>query len=394
MRVLAITKIFPNSLEPLSSPFNRQQFVALSKLCELSVLEAIPYFPASELTGQPPRAAKLAALPAHEMVEGVDTFYMRQLYLPRVGLSVAMPLYLASLMPYRGLARRYDVLLATWAYPDGCASVLFAKTLGKPSVVKVHGSDVNVVAKTAVARRAMRAVLPRAEAMVTVSRPLGHELEQIGVPSEKIHLVPNGVDTQLFSPRDRDGARRELGVPKGRPLILFVGRLEPQKGLGELLEAFAMVRAKRPDAILALIGDGVLRDEVQKKREAWGGDALLAPGARPLAEVARWMTACDVFTLPSWNEGTPNVVLEALASGRPTVGSRVGGIPDVLADPKSGLLVPPKDARALADALGAAIARHWDAAEVRACGPSSWADSAARLYDVLSSVVTSRARNR
>ena len=76
------------------------------------------------------------------------------------------------------------------------------------------------------------------------------------------------------------------------------------------------------------------------------------------------------------------------------MGSRVGGIPNVLADPKSGLLVPPKDARALADALGAAIARHWDVAEVRACGPSSWAESAARLYDVLSSVVTSRARNR
>jgi teichuronic acid biosynthesis glycosyltransferase TuaC len=393
MRVLAITKIFPNSLEPLSSPFNRQQFIALSKKCELTVLEAIPYFPASELTGQPPRAAKLAALPAHEMVDGVDTFYMRQLYLPRVGLSVAMPLYLASLLPFRGLARRYDVILATWAYPDGCASVLFANALGKPSVVKVHGSDVNVVAKTAVARGVMRAVLPRADAMVTVSRALGHELEQVGVPGEKIHLVANGVDTQLFAPRDRDTARRELGVPKGRPLIVFVGRLEPQKGLGDLLEAFAMVRKKRPDAILALIGDGVLAGEVRAKRDAWG-DALLAPGARPLAEVARWMTACDVFTLPSWNEGTPNVVLEALASGRPAVGSRVGGIPDVLADPRSGLLVPAKDPRALADALMVAIAKRWDAADVRACGPSSWTESAAHLYDVLQRVVTSRARNR
>ena len=389
MRVLAITKIFPNSLEPLSSPFNRQQFIALSKRCELSVLEAIPYFPGATLTGQPPRAAKLAALPAHEMVEGIDTFYMRQLYVPRVGLAVAMPLYLASLAPFRGLARRYDVVLATWAYPDGCASILFAMALGKPSVVKVHGTDVNVVAKTPVARRVMRAVLPRADAMVTVSRPLGHELEEVGVSPAKIHLVPNGVDTELFSPKDRASARRELGVPMGRPLILFVGRLEPQKGLGELLEAFAIVRAKRPDAILALLGDGVLRDRVREKRDAWG-DALLAPGARPLAEVARWMTACDVFTLPSWNEGTPNVVLEALASGRPAVGSRVGGIPDVLADPRSGLLVAPKDARALAAALLAAVSRKWSAADVRACGPSSWADSAGQLYDVLDGVVRAK----
>jgi glycosyltransferase involved in cell wall biosynthesis len=377
MRVLAITKIFPNSLEPLSSAFNRQQFVELAKLCELSVLEAIPYFPAAELTGQPPRAAKLAKLPASEMVSGIETFYMRQLYLPKVGVPLAMPLYLASLLPYRRFARRFDVILATWAYPDGCAATLFARAMKKPVVVKVHGSDMNVVAKMPSARAVMQRVLPRADAMVSVARSLSSELQALGV--ERIHLVPNGVDNALFHPRDKAEARRALGLPQEGKIITFVGRLEPQKGLGELLEAFPRVRHTFPRATLALVGDGVWRDRAK-------GEGIIAPGARPLAEVAQWVAACDVFTLPSHNEGTPNVVLEALASGRPAVGTRVGGIPDVLADPRSGLLVAAKDAPALAEGLIQALSRAWDPAEVAACGPVSWAASAARLHEVLAAV--------
>ena len=163
MRVLAITKIFPNSLEPLSSPFNRQQFSALAERCDLSLIEAIPYFPLSATTGQPPRAAKLTALPERETIAGIETHYMRQLYVPRVGTTVSVPLYLASLARYRDLARRFDVIFGAWGYPDGCAATLFARALGKPSVVKVHGSDVNVLAKTRSARAVMKRVqfLPR-----------------------------------------------------------------------------------------------------------------------------------------------------------------------------------------------------------------------------------------
>jgi glycosyltransferase involved in cell wall biosynthesis len=87
-------------------------------------------------------------------------------------------------------------------------------------------------------------------------------------------------------------------------------------------------------------------------------------------------------------EGTPNVVLEALASGRPAVATAVGGIPDVLADPDSGLLVPPKDPPALAAALIAALGHDWDAERVRRAGPASWDASGASLYGVLARVST------
>jgi teichuronic acid biosynthesis glycosyltransferase TuaC len=386
MRVLAITKIFPNSLEPLSSPFNRQQFAALAELCDLTVIEAIPWFPLARLTGKPQRAAMLAELPRRETVAGIETVYMRQLYIPMIGTPVALPLYVASLAPYRALVRDHDVVLGTWAYPDGCAATVVARALDKPVVVKVHGSDVNVVAKMPSARAVMKRVLPRVTAIASVSRALSDELvDGIGVAREKIRLVPNGVDTSLFFPRDRAAMRASLGLPADRPLILFVGRLEPQKGVEELLLAFEEVLASRPDAMLALVGAGPLKDRVAALQSKWRDGALHVPGPRPLAEIAEWMGASDLFTLPSWNEGTPNVVLEALASGRPAVGTRVGGIPDVLASPDAGILVPVRDASSLARALLEGLARRWDQAKVLAAGPCSWKESARQLFDVLES---------
>lgn len=381
LRVLAITQIWPNALEPLSSPFNRQQFRALAKRADLTVLAAISHLPGARLLGRPERTAKLAALPERDVIDGIETVYMRQLYVPKYGVPVAVPLYLASLAPYAAQVRACDVVLGTWAYPDGCAAVLFARALGKPVVVKVHGTDLNYVTKLPSARAVARRTLPRADATVTVSRALGDELAGLGVPRDRIHLVANGVDDAVFTPRSKAEARRTLGTPVEGKVVLFVGRLEPQKGTGELLAAWPEVRRQVPDARLVLVGDGMSRPQVEA---ACGADpSIVAPGPKPLLEVARWMSACDVFTLPSWMEGTPNVVLEALASGRPAVASDVGGIPDVLRDPRSGLVVPAKDAAALAAGLVQALTTSWDPASVRATGPGTWDESGAALYDVL-----------
>jgi glycosyltransferase involved in cell wall biosynthesis len=389
MRVLVITQLWPNSVEPRSAPFNLQQMKCLARTCDVSVLAALAWVPgAAHLPARlrPPRARALAGLPARESIDGVDTHYMRQLYVPRVGVPVAVPLYLASLAPHRALLARADVILGTWAYPDGCAAILAARALGKPCAVKVHGSDLNQLAKRPSARAVLTRVLPRADAMVSVSQPLSAELEALGVARSKIHLVPNGVDTAVFAPRDRREARRALGLSETAPVVVFVGRLEEPKGVGELLDAIPRVRARVPGVVFALVGSGSLAERAKALGESLPG-AIALPGARPLKEVAQWVAACDVFTLPSWMEGTPNVVLEALASGRPVVATRVGGIPDVVPEPDAGELVPARDPAALADALVRALERaargEWDAERLRALGPKPWSESARRLLDVL-----------
>src|SRR5690606_34394561 len=106
---------------------------------------------------------------------------------------------------------------------DGCAAVALARLLGVPAVVKLHGSDLNFIAKMPGPRQVLRALLPRAAAVIAVSRALADEAADLGVARERIHLVMNGVDGQLFHLRDRAAAREALGVPAGARAALFVG---------------------------------------------------------------------------------------------------------------------------------------------------------------------------
>jgi teichuronic acid biosynthesis glycosyltransferase TuaC len=383
LRVLAITKIFPNAAEPLSAPFNRQQFAALRERCDLEVMATIPWFPGAGLVSRWSSAGKLASVPRRETIAGIDVTHPRTLFVPRLAHSAWGPLYAASIAPalaaYRG---KVDVVLGSWAYPDGFAAVIAAKILRVPCVVKLHGSDINVIAKLPGPRWLTAWALPQAERVVAVSRALADEVVALGVLRERVAIVMNGVDADLFKPRDRTAARSELGMPAG-PLALYVGNLKPEKGIVDLVQAWEAVLQRVPDATLAIVGGGPYRSELETAIKRYGERVKLL-GPQPLERVPVWMAACDVLTLPSHNEGTPNVVLEALASGRRVVATSVGGIPDLITGPTLGTLVPAKDPDALADALAVALRTPYDPADVARLGArGGWAASATALHAVL-----------
>lgn len=395
MRVLVLTKIFPNALEPLSSPFNRQQFAELGRRCEVEVLATIPWFPGARALGRWSPAGRLTAVPAREVIDGLEVGHPRFLYLPKLWRGAAGPLYAASLLgPLAARRRRFDVLLGSWAYPDGFAAVVLGRLLALPAVVKLHGSDINVVAAMPGPRRNLRWALPRARRVIAVSRTLAEAAVRLGARRERIAVVENGVDAALFHPADRAAARAELGRDAKERLILYVGRLEREKGALDLLAAFAPLAARRPEVTLALIGDGSQRAACEREAQRIGAQVFLA-GSRPLAEVPRWMAAADLVTLPSWNEGSPNVLLEAQACGRPIVATRVGGIPELVADPSLGELVPARAVAELGRALervldGAAAGRYPEPAILsRARG--GWGESAARLLGELERAVAEHA---
>jgi glycosyltransferase involved in cell wall biosynthesis len=385
LKVLVTTRLFPNAADPLAAAFNRQQFTALSRLCSVELLAVIPWFPGARLFSRWSAAGRLLDVPAHEQIGELPVHHPRVFYLPRLGHALAPALYTASLLPWVGRLRgKVDVVLGSWAFPDGVAAVSMARLLGVPAVVKLHGSDMNVLADLPPARRLLQGALPRADRVVAVSRGLADKARELGVPEHKIVLVPNGVDRELFHPQDRSAARQALGLAAygDRPLILYVGRLERAKGTVELLTAFQRLAGTRPEPVLALVGEGSDGERCREAARALPGRVLI-PGPHPLAEVARWMAACDLLVLPSWNEGTPNVLLEALASGRRVVATRVGGIPDVIHSPVLGELVPARDDAALAEAIGRTLDVPYDPAAVAAGAPGGWDTSAARLHEVL-----------
>jgi glycosyltransferase involved in cell wall biosynthesis len=387
-RVLIVTNLFPNAVDPLLAPFNRQQFAALAGRCHIvDVLATIPWYPGAGLMARWSSAGRMVNVPARETIAGLSVRHPRTLFLPRLAHGTWGPLYAASLAPlllrYRGAV---DVVLAAWAYPDGFGGVVLARMLGVPAVVKLHGSDINHIAHMPGPRRQLRWALPRAARVVAVSRGLADEVAALGVPRERIALVLNGVDRELFHPADRAAARAALGLPVDAAIVLYVGALKASKGVLDLIAAFETLAARRPDAHLVVGGDGELRARVDEL--AARVPRLHVLGSRPLAEVPRLMAACDVLALASWNEGTPNVVLEALASGRRVVATAVGGVPDLLPDRVLGDLVPPRDPAALAAALERALAAPYDAEAVAAhSGGDGWGASADALARVLADAV-------
>jgi glycosyltransferase involved in cell wall biosynthesis len=282
--------------------------------------------------------------------------------------------YRAVLEPLRRF--RPDVILAYWLYPEGWGTVRAGQRLGVPVVVGARGSDLLRIAD-AWTLRMTRRVLAGAAAVAVVSGEMGRRAADLGADPAKVRVIPNGCDTGVFHPADRRAAREALSIPPGSRLVLFVGHLTAAKGALDLVAAFR--RMARDGDRLVLVGEGALRDELSAA--ATLDPSLTLAGAAPPEQVARWLAACDLLALPSYSEGCPNVVLEALACGRPVVASRVGASPD-LVTPQCGILVPPGGIEALAAALTAALDRVWDPAEIAASHRRPWSAAAKETLEL------------
>ena len=381
MRVLIITKIFPNRHDPSYASYNRHQFRELSRLCDVQLLALCPQYPAAAHIDRLRGITPAPRPPDRDIIDGMAVEHPRVLYLPKVGAPVAGLTYLLSLLP-RVLPRRnqFDVVLGSFAYPDGWAAVALAQLLRKPAVVKLHGSDVNVVSRQPLLRPGLKFALRGARRVVANNQKILDKAVRFGADPQHVRLVPNGLDSQVFYPRSRLAARQQLGVAEPCKRILYVGRMVATKGLWELLDAVEALATTSPRLRVDMVGDGAARAELEAAAER-RRLPMTFHGDSPPERVAVFLAAADVVTLPSYAEGMPNTVVEALACGRPVVATDVGGIPTLVTEPCQGELVPPKDAAALAAALARVVAANYSAEEVASARTfPNWEQSAAALH--------------
>lgn len=354
MRLLIVTSQFPIAGEPNRGRPIYQTVRELSRLAQVRVISPVASYP----RWAQPRSYLYRASDEHHSVPGCDVEYVRYPALPAVSRPFNGRLCARAIAaPMRAFAP--DLVLSYWLYPDAYGAMLAARRIGAPLVVGARGSDLRV--RDAVSRRLTRPVLHAARRLLVVSEDLGRVAERdYGADPDRIRAIPNGCDAAIFHPADRAGARRALDLPADAEVVTYVGRLVPEKGLRELLIAAGQLRASRPRLQLVLVGEGPMHAELAALAAA-GDLPVRFAGTRPPAEVARWMCASDLVTLPSYSEGHPNVLVEALACGRPVVATPVGGIPEVV-DAASGVLVPARDPAALTEGLDQALERDWDEA--------------------------------
>ena len=355
MRILIVTSQFPIAGEPNRGRPIHQTVRALSQLADVRVLSPIASYPGWAR----PRSYLFRASDTAYVVPGCDVRYIDYPALPMVSRPFNGWLCARTLhAPLREFTP--DVVLSYWLYPDGFGAMHAARRAGLPLVVGARGSDLRV--RDAISKRLTRPVLHAAQRILVVSEDLGRvAARDYDADPARIRAIPNGCDATIFHPQSRADARAALGVDTGIELVVYVGRLVPEKGLRELLDAMTALAPQRPKLQLALIGDGPMRAELESRINADPTLRVFLPGAQGPQEVARWMAASDLVTLPSYSEGHPNVLVEALACGRPVVATPVGGIPEVV-DTECGLLVPARNAAALAAGLRDALDRSWDEA--------------------------------
>lgn len=370
MRILVVTSQFPIAGEPNRGRPLLQTVRELSKLATVRVLSPIATYP----QWARPRSYLFRAPDPRQQVAGCDVEYVRYPALPLLTRPLngwlcgrALRASLAAFEP--------DVVLSYWLYPDAHGAMLAARRAGIPLVAGARGSDLRV--RDALSRRLTKPVLAAARRLLVVSDDLGHvAMDRYQADPERIRVLPNGCDVAIFHPADRGDARRALGIAGDAELVLYVGRLVAEKGLRELLAAMRALSAARPHLQVAMIGEGPLQGELARAIADDPALRVRLVGAQSPQQVAQWLAAASVVTLPSYSEGHPNVLVEALACGRAIVACDVGGIPEVV-DAGSGMLVPPRDAAALAHALEQALERDWNEAALARRFSRDWRKVAA-----------------
>lgn len=267
------------------------------------------------------------------------------------------PLRLLLLAPYvaalgmrlRVLSKRHDVVNAHFLIPQGVVARLF----GVGAVVSLHGSDVNLRLGT-IGRRLIRFALSGAPALTANSRATAARIEGV-IPADRVRIIPMGIETGAFRP----AAKKTGALGKdGRLGIVSVGRLIPLKGQEYLIGALPAIREQIPGATLTLVGDGPEKASlIDSARRCGVSSAVRFVGEVPHERIATILRDHDIFVLPSIvlpsgeTEGLGTVLLEAMAARLPVIGSEVGGIPDIIADGRNGLLVPPRSPGAIARAV-------------------------------------------
>ena len=332
MKVLWLTSVYPSEKHPSEGVFHETQVQELVKQgVEVSVICPTPV--------NPPILRMLKAsyrqrkdLPQEEVRCGVPVYRPPYTALPgqlkwaqpskRIAASVLRTMERYELSP--------DFIHAHFAMPSGGAAAVIKKEANIPYLLTLHGSDVNVYPNYSQgALAAFKEAVKQASAVLTVSEEL-----------------PLGIPLKSFSRTlgDQTAIRKQIGLPLHDKLVVFVGRLVKEKGLLELAEAVSGMEGVKA----VFVGKGPLAKELAER----AGESIILPGQVPNEQVKHYLMAADLFALPSYSEGMPTVVLEALALKLPVIATRVGGLPSLFSTYQP-LLIEPRSTSQLKEAIHA-----------------------------------------
>lgn len=250
------------------------------------------------------------------------------------------------------IMRKYnnDIIHAHSTVPAGLVGVIVAKIIRKPVFVTAHGMDINNFENNSIFKKLITFSLNNCNKAIAVSEDLAKKMISLGINQKNITVLRNAVDTNRFKPLKNKELRKYYKIKDTEILIIFVGYLDTFKGIFELINAFYEV--KNDNIKLMIIGEGPKENELKKKVFQLDLEkCVIFTGKISPTNIHKYYQAADIFVLPSYSEGLPLSILEAMACGLPIVTTNVGGIPEVVKNSENGFIVPSKNKQLLAQKL-------------------------------------------
>ncbi len=246
-------------------------------------------------------------------------------------------------------AKKSDVIHAHWAF-SGILAIFLGRLLKKPSLITLRGSDINVAVKYFPTRFLMKLVLNFVTVALSNSLEYTQRAESLGL-NKKVDVIVNGIDTEIFHPRNKNLARNKLGLSRNKTIFVYTGRLMELKGVDDIIEALPIFSKKYQNFKFIFIGAGEIDKFKKECKEKGILDYVEFVGEKSQKEIALYLNASDLFVFPGKAAGIANIWIEALASGTPVLVANAPGTEYLITHNKNGLIVPMNDPKAVADAM-------------------------------------------
>ncbi len=255
----------------------------------------------------------------------------------------------------------FDCIHCHFSYSSGYVGMRLKQKYNIPLIVTVHGFDIyDLPFRDQFWQKRITAVLGQADRIITVSKKNNEYIKKLNI-STPVTIIPNGYDPDIFYPLSKKEARDKLKLPQDKTILVSVGNLIKIKGHDFLIDTINSLVSSNRQICCYIIGTGDQRKSLQGKINQLGlQEHVTLIGRKDHAEINLWINSCDLFVLPSLNEGNPTVLFECLGCGIPFVGSKVGGVPEIINKDTLGVLFQPGDQQGIQNSLQQALEMEWN----------------------------------
>jgi glycosyltransferase involved in cell wall biosynthesis len=330
----------------------------------MRVINPVPWFPYSSSI---PRYYRYDQIPAEEIIDGIRVYHPRFLVIPWIFKFIDAMSYRSVVLPLVESLQNefnFDLVDLHWTYPDLPTGYAIKKKYKRKMIVTLRGKEAFYIKQGFIRENLIKRFLQKSDALIGLSDELLLLAKTAGYTGNHCAVIRNGVDTSRFHCLDAMQCRRNLGLSPGEKILLSVGSLNNGKGFDRIIKSFAKIYSEHRDWKLYIIGSEGPAGNCKKSlnqlidRMDLAGNVILK-GTVPNHKLPYWYNAADLFCLASRSEGTPNVLIEALSCGCPSVVTNVGSVQQVLTDQLQGIVVP-NSFEGIRQGLRFAVDRQWD----------------------------------